>query len=90
MLVEPVNPEKQMTTILEKMEKQRKSDELNYPKNYVTLCDLIAGFRSFAALTGNGFSCYLDFFFFSFIFWGLVSQYTIYFFHIFLLASQYF
>ncbi|KAK7372594.1 hypothetical protein VNO80_05979 [Phaseolus coccineus] len=53
MLVEPVDPEKQMKKNLEKMKKQPESDELNYPKNYVTLCDFFAGFRALAAPIEN-------------------------------------
>ncbi|KAL9316155.1 hypothetical protein ACSQ67_017156 [Phaseolus vulgaris] len=49
MLVEQVDPEKQMKKILEKMKKQPESEELNYPKNYVTLCDFFAIFRGLAA-----------------------------------------
>lgn len=53
--MEQVDPEKQMKKILEKMKKQPESEELNYPKNYVTLCDFFAIFRGLAAPIGNGF-----------------------------------
>ncbi|CAJ1971120.1 unnamed protein product [Sphenostylis stenocarpa] len=49
MLVEPVNAERQMKTMLEKMEKKPKSDKVNYPKNYATLHDLIAGLTTLGA-----------------------------------------
>nr|KYP73158.1 Ankyrin repeat-containing protein At3g12360 family [Cajanus cajan] len=52
-LVEPLDAEKQMKANLAKMEKQPKSDKVNYPKNYATLCDFFTGSSSVAALFGK-------------------------------------
>ncbi|XP_022632027.1 ankyrin repeat domain-containing protein 27-like [Vigna radiata var. radiata] len=62
-LVEPVNPERQMNKILKKMEKKSNDEncshpdnkKCSYPENYTTLCEFIAGFKSLGLLTGNGF-----------------------------------
>ncbi|WVY91946.1 hypothetical protein V8G54_037460 [Vigna mungo] len=55
MLVEPVNPIRQMEKILKKLEKKSNDEKCSYPENYTTLCEFIAGFKSLGALTGNGF-----------------------------------
>ncbi|KAL2317023.1 hypothetical protein Fmac_030899 [Flemingia macrophylla] len=53
-LVEPLDPEKQMQTNLEKMEKQPNSDKVNYPENYATLHDFFfTGSSSVAATLGK-------------------------------------
>ncbi|WVY90795.1 hypothetical protein V8G54_036309 [Vigna mungo] len=62
-LVEPVNPERQMEKILKKLEKKSNDEKCShpdnkkcsYPDNYTTLCEFIAGFKSLGVLTGNGF-----------------------------------
>ncbi|RDX69119.1 hypothetical protein CR513_51807, partial [Mucuna pruriens] len=52
-LVEPLDAVKQMKANLAKMEKQPKSDKLNFPPNYATLHDFFVGTSSVADLLGK-------------------------------------
>jgi len=51
-LVEPLDPEKQMKANLGKIRENPKSDQEEYPKNYATLHDFFARSFNVAALFG--------------------------------------